>query len=70
MRLFYTLILFITTPSASSRKQQEPQGPFVLNTAFGPPSNVPTLSHTQISVADQSKANVLIIKALKRMNIE
>lgn len=42
-----------------------------ITTEFGPPNYLPTLPYTQIPVADQWKANVFIMKALKeRLSIE
>lgn len=45
--------------------------PFTITTEFGPPNYLPTLPYTQVPVADQWKANVFIMKALKeRMKVK
>lgn len=52
-------------------KWEEKQVPFTITTEFGPPNYLPALPYTQIPVADQWKANVFMMKAIKkRMNIE
>ena len=44
---------------------------FTITTEFGPPDYLPTLPYTQIPVADQWKANLFIMNALKaRLNAE
>jgi len=48
------------------KKWQESEEPFTLTTEFGPPNYLPTLPYTQIPVADQWKANVFIMEALKQ----
>lgn len=53
------------------RKWTESNRPFTITSEFGPPNYMPTLPYTRLPVADQWKANVFIMKALKeRMNIE
>ncbi len=39
---------------------------FTITTEFGPPNYMPTLPYTQVPVADQWKANVFIMEALKK----
>ena len=44
---------------------------FTITTEFGPPNYMPSIPYSQLPVADQWKANVYIMKAIKeRMNIE
>ncbi|MCP4975060.1 MAG: sugar phosphate isomerase/epimerase [Maribacter sp.] len=44
---------------------------FTITTEFGPPNYLPALPYTQIPVADQWKANVFIMKAIKeRLSLE
>ncbi|MCK5442661.1 MAG: sugar phosphate isomerase/epimerase, partial [Maribacter sp.] len=53
------------------KKWTESNRPFTITSEFGPPNYMPTLPYTRLPVADQWKANVFIMKALKeRMNIE
>lgn len=53
------------------KRWKESQSPFTITTEFGPPNYLPTLPYTQIPVADQWKANVFMMKALKkRMHID
>ncbi len=53
------------------QKWKETAGPFTITTEFGPPNYMPTLPYTQLPVADQWKANVFMMEALKkRMNLE
>jgi len=53
------------------KRWQESDKPFTITTEFGPPTYMPTLPYTQVPVADQWKANVFIMKALKkRMKLE
>lgn len=52
-------------------KWAESEKPFTITTEFGPPDYLPTLPYTRVPVADQWKANLFIMKALKeRMNIQ
>lgn len=51
------------------QKWDEGQTVFTITTEFGPPNYLPALPYTRIPVADQWKANVFIMQALKkRMN--
>lgn len=47
------------------KRWSENDRPFTITTEFGPPNYMPTLPYTQVPVADQWKANVFIMKALK-----
>ncbi|HEA20112.1 hypothetical protein LCGC14_2335770 [marine sediment metagenome] len=47
------------------KRWEESDKPFTVTTEFGPPTYMPTLPYTQIPVADQWKANVFIMQALK-----
>ncbi|MGB6154142.1 MAG: sugar phosphate isomerase/epimerase [Pricia sp.] len=40
--------------------------PFTITTEFGPPTYMPTLPYTRLPVADQWKANVFMMDALKK----
>lgn len=40
--------------------------PFTITTEFGPPNYMPTLPYTRLPVADQWKANVFMMNALKK----
>lgn len=53
------------------REWEENQGIFTITTEFGPAGYLPTLPYTRIPVADQWKANVFIMHALKqRLGLE
>ena len=53
------------------RKWTQSNRPFSITSEFGPPNYMPTLPYTKLPVANQWKANVFIMKAIKeRMNIE
>ncbi|WP_422348967.1 sugar phosphate isomerase/epimerase family protein [Flagellimonas sp.] len=53
------------------KRWSEGQGTVTVTSEFGPPTYLPALPYTQIPVADQWKANVFIMNALKkRMKIE
>lgn len=47
------------------KRWNENDRPFTITTEFGPPAYMPTLPYTQVPVADQWKANVFIMEALK-----
>ncbi len=47
------------------KRWSENDRPVTITTEFGPPNYMPTLPYTQVPVADQWKANVFIMKALK-----
>lgn len=47
------------------KRWQESDRPFTITSEFGPPAYMPTLPFTQVPVADQWKANVFIMGALK-----
>jgi len=47
------------------KRWQESDRPVSITTEFGPPTYLPALPYTQVPVADQWKANVFIMKALK-----
>ena len=52
------------------KRWNENDRPFTITTEFGPPAYMPTLPYTQVPVADQWKANVFIMQALKeRMKV-
>lgn len=48
------------------RKKWENQDVYTITTEFGPADYMPTLPYTRLPVADQWKANVFIMEALKR----
>ncbi len=53
------------------KRWAENDRPFTITTEFGPPAYMPTLPYTQVPVADQWKANVFIMQALKeRMGVQ
>ena len=53
------------------RQKWETQDVYTITTEFGPADYMPTLPYTRVPVADQWKANVYMMKALKeRLNIE
>ena len=53
------------------KRWSENDKPFTITTEFGPPTYMPTLPYTQLPVADQWKANVFIMQALKeRMGVK
>lgn len=53
------------------KKWAETDKPFTITTEFGPPDYMPTLPYTKLPVADQWKANVFMMKAIKkRMKID
>ncbi|MGB5556292.1 MAG: sugar phosphate isomerase/epimerase [Flavobacteriaceae bacterium] len=53
------------------RQKWETDPNFTITTEFGPADYMPTLPYTRLPVADQWKANIYMMKALKeRMNIE
>ncbi|MBT8184115.1 MAG: sugar phosphate isomerase/epimerase [Eudoraea sp.] len=47
------------------KKWREGQNAFTITTEFGPPDYLPTLPYTRTAVADQWKANVYIMNAIK-----
>ncbi len=52
-------------------KWAQSQTPFTITAEFGPPDYMPTLPYTKVPVADQWKANVFIMEAIKkRMKIK
>ena len=53
------------------REKWKTQNVYTITTEFGPANYMPTLPYTKLPVADQWKANIFIMKALKeRLNIE
>lgn len=53
------------------RQKWKTQDVYTITTEFGPADYMPTLPYTRVPVADQWKANVYMMKALKeRLNIE
>ncbi len=53
------------------KKWAETGKPFTITTEFGPPNYMPTLPYTQLPVADQWKANLFMMEAIKkRMKID
>lgn len=53
------------------RQKWESQDVYTITTEFGPADYMPTLPYTRVPVADQWKANVYMMKALKEcLNIE
>ncbi len=53
------------------RQKWETQDIYTITTEFGPADYMPTLPYTRLPVADQWKANVYMMKAIKeRLNIE
>lgn len=53
------------------RLKWESQNVYTITTEFGPADYMPTLPYTRVPVADQWKANVYMMKALKeRLNLE
>ena len=53
------------------QKCTESDKPYTITSEFGPPGYMPTLPYTQVPVADQWKANVFIMQAIKkRMNVQ
>jgi len=53
------------------KRWAESDKPFTITSEFGPPDYLPTLPYTRIPVADQLKANVFIMQAIKkRMNVQ
>lgn len=53
------------------QKWAESDKPFTITSEFGPPDYMPTLPYTKVPVANQWKANVFIMKAIKkRMNVD
>lgn len=53
------------------RQKWQNQDVFTITTEFGPADYMPTLPYTRVPVADQWKANIHMMKALKeRLNIE
>ncbi|TMM52208.1 sugar phosphate isomerase/epimerase [Maribacter algarum] len=53
------------------QKWAENYKPFTITSEFGPPDYMPTLPYTRVPVADQWKANVFIMQAIKkRMNVQ
>lgn len=53
------------------RQKWETQEVYTITTEFGPADYMPTLPYTRVPVADQWKANIFMMKALKeRLNIE
>lgn len=53
------------------QKWAESDKPFTITSEFGPPTYMQTLPYTQVPVADQWKANVFIMQAIKkRMKVQ
>lgn len=53
------------------KKWSKSDKPFTITAEFGPPNYMQTLPYTRVPVADQWKANVFIMKAIKkRMNVQ
>lgn len=53
------------------QKWAENERPFTITSEFGPPDYLQTLPYTRVPVADQWKANVFIMQAIKkRMNVQ
>ncbi|WP_339715935.1 hypothetical protein [uncultured Kriegella sp.] len=65
MILFYTLFLVANIRYFFSHKPHYDQRAVTITTEFGPPNYLPTLRYIQVHVADQWKANVYMMKAIK-----
>ena len=48
------------------KRWEESNRPFTITSEFGPPNYMPTLPYSRMPIADQWKANVFIMEALKK----